>query len=84
MSLARLLVCFSDVVWQRFDALLLLELFRRLWVLPFPVRHPVALRKVDDVDVDSLKRQKEKSKWTHLLCKFFVGTWWVETRNECH
>ena len=78
MSLARLLVCFSDVVWQRFDALLLLELFRRLWVLPFPVRHPVALRKVDDVNVDSLKQQrKEKSKLmrTHLLCKLFVGTW---------
>ena len=78
MSLARLLVCFSDVVWQRFDALLLLELFRRLWVLPFPVRHPVALRKVDDVNVDSLKQQrKEKSKLmrTHLLCKLSVGTW---------
>ena len=44
----------SDVVWQRLDALLLLELLRRLGVLPPPVRRPVALPEVDDVDVDSL------------------------------
>ena len=53
-----LLVRSSDVVWQRLDALLLLELLRRLRVLPPPVRRPVALRKIDDVDVDSLKRNQ--------------------------
>ena len=48
---------FSDVVWQRLDALLLLELLRRLRVLPPPVGRPVALAEVDDVDVDSLREE---------------------------
>ena len=51
---SRSLLFFSDVVRQRLDALLLLELLRRLGVLPPPVRRPVALAEVDDVDVDSL------------------------------
>ena len=52
-----------DVVWQRLDAVLLLELLRRLGVLPLAVvRRRAALRKVNDVDVDGLRRKKEKSK----------------------
>ena len=55
---SRSLLFFSDVVRQRLDALLLLELLRRLRVLPPPVRRPVALPEVDDVDVDSLQEEK--------------------------